>query len=218
MSILKIDATDGSLVWKMAYTGASGAGGEGFSQGSDAIAETVAFTSDGGFVIGGSIKCKDCIDTMTFKSGGMMTDGSPFIAKVSAADAAATSAPSSFEWTFELVPEDLNVTDLYADYYKFMGSARSLRIDSSDNVYAIVGTASSMVKLNGSGVEQWVKYDTTEDKVQMNDLELVSDGIILAGHRYVTLTDEPNNCSINPWKACGTIWGHAYKIGLDGEN
>jgi len=31
MSILKIDATDGSLVWKMAYTGASGAGGEGFS-------------------------------------------------------------------------------------------------------------------------------------------------------------------------------------------
>ena len=72
-----------------------------------------------------------------------------------------------------------------------MGSAKAIRVDSSDNIYAIIGGKSGLVKLNSSGAEQW--HNATTTGVQMNDLEIVSDGIVLAGHRYVTL-DKPNNC------------------------
>jgi hypothetical protein len=42
MSIAKIQTSDGETVWTMSHTAGSGA-------------ETVAFTSDGGFIIGGYI-------------------------------------------------------------------------------------------------------------------------------------------------------------------
>ena len=61
MSISKISASDGSLVWKMTHSG---------DPNTNAVAETVKFTSDGGFVIGGAINSSDDIDDMNFKSGG----------------------------------------------------------------------------------------------------------------------------------------------------
>ena len=147
-----------------------------------------------------------------------MENGNPFIAKISAADAASASAPSSFEWTYELDPYDqlnLILVDLHLVSVKsvYSGSAKAIRVDFEDNIYAIIGTTSGLIKLNSSGAKQW-HYATTKD-VQMNDLEIVSDGIVLAGHRYVTL-EKPNNCLLNNGE-CGTIWGHSIKVDLTGQ-
>ena len=119
--ISKINASDGTLVWKMNKAGSS----------NNAAAETVAFTSDGGFVIGGGLNNPEPVKSMAFKSSGQFAEGNPFIAKVSAADAAGTSAPSSFEWEYELTPP--------SDTSAYQGSAKALRVDSSDNIYAILG-------------------------------------------------------------------------------
>lgn len=91
MNIAKLKESDGSIVWEMEYNPTSGKG---------AGAETVAFTSDGGFVIGGFIDTEDGIADMIFKSSGIVTSGTPFIGKISAADAAGTTAPAAFAWTY----------------------------------------------------------------------------------------------------------------------
>jgi len=192
--ISKINATDGTLVWKMNKAGSS----------NNASAETVAFTSDGGFVIGGSLNNPEPIKTMYFKSAGQVAEGSPFIAKVSAADAAGTSAPSSFEWEYEVTPD--------SDSSPYQGAAKALRVDSSDNIYAILGVKGAVVKLNSAGAEQF-KSQALQDGVQLNDLEVVSDGIVLTGHRYVTYTDN-ENCN----DTCGTILGFLIKVDSTAEN
>lgn len=50
------------------------------------------------------------------------------------------------------------------------GSARALKIDSSDNIYAIYGTKSAIVKLSSSGSETFTNDSTNSETAQMNDL------------------------------------------------
>lgn len=59
---------------------------------------------------------------------------------MSAEDAAGDSAPTSFEWSYTRSATGEND----------MGSAKALRIDSDDNVYAVIGR-SALVKLNAAG-------------------------------------------------------------------
>jgi len=62
-----------------------------------------------------------------------------------------------------------------------LGSAKSIRVDSSDNIYFIGGKA-GVAKLSSSGAETFkvAEVDTT---YQLNDLEVNSDGtIVLTGH------------------------------------
>ena len=61
---------------------------------------------------------------------------------MSAADAGGSSAPTSFEWTYTNSDEE-NV-----------GSAKALRVDSSDNVYAAIGHG-AVVKLDAAGELVW---------------------------------------------------------------
>jgi len=131
MNIAKIAATDGEIIWEMNHEAESGA-------------ETVAFTSDGGFIIGGYLDNETDASEIYFKSSGQVDgeNAKPFIAKVSAADAAGSSAPSSFEWTY---------TCSDAENY---GSAKAIRVDSSDNVFAVIGHG-AVVKLNDAGEEVW---------------------------------------------------------------
>jgi len=131
-------------------------------------AETVAFTSDGGFVVGGFIDTSQAISELNFKSGGQVEAATPFIGKISAADAAGSSAPSSFAWTYT------NTDSAYT------GSAKALRVDSSDNVFAIAGTKSAAIKLSSSGAETWATGQLDANS-QMNDIELTSDGLVLVG-------------------------------------
>jgi len=125
MAILKINASDGALVWKMSYSASSSNG-----------VESVAFTSDGGFVVGGFVGSASPSSEFTFKSGGQVEDGNPWVGKVSAADAAGSTTPASFAWEYT--------------YSGVPGSAKAMRVDSSDNVYAI-GGKNHIFKLNSSG-------------------------------------------------------------------
>jgi hypothetical protein len=62
MYIRKIQASDGSVVWKMSYASTTSSTNSG--------AETVAFTSDGGFVVGGFLNSIYPLNEIYFKSGG----------------------------------------------------------------------------------------------------------------------------------------------------
>lgn len=111
--------------------------------------ETVAFTSDGGFVVGGYTGDSTPIKEMFFKSGGQLEAGAPFVGKVSKADAEGTASPRSFAWTWTTAET------------AYKGSAKALRIDSSDNVFVVAGTTSAVIKLDKDGTEVWKKVIDT---------------------------------------------------------
>ena len=129
MTIWKINAADGSIAWTMNYGTAGTATG----------LESVHLLSDGGFVIGGYTDSPTGFGN--FKSGGQIEGSKPFVAKISQADAAGSTAPSSFAWTYSVADN--------------IGSTKSLRVDSSGKVYALVGTHSRVVKLNADGTLDW---------------------------------------------------------------
>lgn len=189
MNIAKLNASTGALIWEMAYGASSGA-------------ETVSFTSDGGFVVGGYINTLQPLSDINFKSGGQVSEATPFIGKISAADAAGSSTPASFEWTY---------TNTDAAY---MGSAKALRIDASDNVFSIAGTNSAVIKLDNAGAESWAT-GTLDASVQINDIELSSDnGMVVAGHKY---GKSFTGCAWGTWgSGCGTIIGHMMKLDSTG--
>lgn len=72
MNIAKLNSSDGAIVWEMTYGTMSGV-------------ETVAFTSDGGFVVGGYLDTSYLPEG--YKSGGQVENGTPFVGKISASDA-----------------------------------------------------------------------------------------------------------------------------------
>ena len=123
--------------------------------GSDSGLQTVYFSSDGGIVVGGYIN-----------------DNEPYIAKVDATDAAGSVAPTSFVW-------EHTVTDA-----AYEGITKSMRLDSSDNIYAIIGSEPTIIKLAGSdGTVAWTSptIGTTEDII---DIELITStgGLIVVGN------------------------------------
>lgn len=129
MAIWKINASDGALVWTMNYGTAGTVTG----------LESVATLSNGDIVVGGYTD--DEASFSTFKSGGQILEGKPFLALITKSDAGGSSAPSSFSWTYSMTEAD------------YKGSAKSIRVDSSDNIFAVVGVKSAAVKLNSSGAE-----------------------------------------------------------------
>jgi hypothetical protein len=131
MNVAKIQSSDGEIVWEMTNDSGSGS-------------ESVAFTSDGGFIIGGYLDCESEACDIYYINEGVREGAKPFIAKVSAEDAAGDSAPTSFEWTYTKSIEEESV-----------GSAKAIRIDSDDNVYAVIGY-SVLVKLDAAGEEVWI--------------------------------------------------------------
>lgn len=122
-------------------------------------------------MVGGVFNSEAGMEDLLFKSSGIIEDGTPYMAKITAADAAASSAPSGFDWTYSGSVE---------------GSTRSLRVDSSDNIYAISGATCNLVKLASDGSLTWDSGDTLNANGQMNDLEVVSDGVVIVGHIYGT--------------------------------
>lgn len=160
--VSKID-TDGTEVWTMTY-----------EDGNNNVAETVIFAADGGIVIGGASNCDMPIRELIFKSSGVFEDGTPFIAKISAIDAAGSSEPSSFEWLYE--NSEVN------------GSTRSIAECDLGNIFAIGGPKTSIVKLAADGTETWNTASDLGDKDQMNDLVIINTSLYLAGHTYTDTT------------------------------
>lgn len=160
------------MVWKKIFGTRSGSG-----------ATSVYFSSDGGVIVGGYKDATGAIGDMNFKSSGIINTGKPTADKISAANVAATTVPTTLVWSWE-------ETDT-----SYIGITKSMRLDSSDNIYLNVGLKSQVIKLNNAGAKQWgtAEIDAT---VQTNDIELIggsssSDpvtGIILVGHQFATTT------------------------------
>ena len=129
MAIWKINAADGSVVWTMNYGTAGTATG----------LESVSRLSDGSFVIGGYTDAPDGFSS--FKSGGQVEGAKPFLARISQSDAAGSTAPTSFAWTYSLSES--------------IGSTKAIRVDSSDKIFAVVGVTTNVIKLNADGSLVW---------------------------------------------------------------
>jgi hypothetical protein len=65
-----------------------------------------------------------------------------------------------------------------------MGSTKSIKVDSSDNIYGLVGEGTIVVKLDSSGTETWNTGSTYSGYGQMNDLVIAADGtgLVMTGH------------------------------------
>lgn len=85
-----------------------------------------------------------------------------------------------------------------------------MRVDSSDNVFAIAGTKTAAVKLSSTGSETW-KTGQLDSGAQMNDIELASDGVVVVGHKYSTT--KSTGCGGD---TCGVIKGHMKKLSATG--
>lgn len=98
MTIIKLDAATGKIIWTMNYGG---------QKNSSAALETATFDSAGNFIVGGLV---DTTSKMTSKdiwskSCGTTKGGSQFIGKISASDLAGDKAPE-FEWTWQTDQKD----------------------------------------------------------------------------------------------------------------
>ena len=131
MAIWKVNAADGAVVWKMNHGTAGTVTG----------LESVAVLSDGSFVVGGYTDSEDAF--ANFKSSGIVTEGKPFLAKLDKNLADGSSAPTTFVWTYSMTDAVYN------------GSTKAIRVGSGDKIFAVVGTASAVVKLNADGSEAW---------------------------------------------------------------
>ena len=89
----KLKASDGSVIWEMRYSPTV--------SGKNNVAETVVFNSAGDIIIGGSKNTETPINEMNFKSSGLVEGGTPFIAKISAANVNGSSAPLGFTWIYD---------------------------------------------------------------------------------------------------------------------
>ena len=125
--------------------------------------------------------------------------GKPFIAKIKKDDVEGNTAPSAVDWSYSLDTDD------------YTGSTKSLRVDGSDKIYAIVGAKSAVVKLNADGTEVW-KTGLINANVQLNDLTVNSDGTVATtGHEY---GKQETDC----WfEGCGTIKGKVIKLDASGN-
>ena len=85
--VVKIDAQSGSTVWQFEL------GNDNTWAGAKSGYETIAFTEDGGFVVGGFGKFEE-EGFPAFKSGGQVEVATPIIQKFSPQTAGATSNPS----------------------------------------------------------------------------------------------------------------------------
>jgi len=132
MIITKLDAKTGNIVWTKNVASPN-------SQ-TSASAETVAFTSDGGFVVGGGVNSYIPANEMHFKSGGQVEESTAWLGKVSAQDAAGSSEPADFEW--EWTTNDGK-----------QGNVKGIRVDHNGDIVAIAGTGalSTLYKVNEGG-------------------------------------------------------------------
>jgi hypothetical protein len=106
------------MVWKKIFGTRSGSG-----------ATSVYFSSDGGIIVGGFKDSTVEIGGMKFTEG-IISTGKPTADKISAANVAATTVPTTLVWSWE-------ETDT-----SYIGITKSMRLDSSDNIYLNVGLKS----------------------------------------------------------------------------
>ena len=187
--ILKVSTVDGSTIWEttMPETEANMGIKSGY--------ESVKFTSDGGFIVGGFANF-DEDEFPNFKSGGQVDRGNPIFQKFSKATADATTMPSppTPVWTWSCGGSANNPPTTLATASQCpttgiepqKGSANTMRIFTSGGVEQVVSTfrPSSIIIINAatgaemayqSFIEMWPSR-TLIDKFQDIEVEFDSTG------------------------------------------
>lgn len=111
-----------------------------FASGHSDSLETVAFAPDGSVVVGGFVGAAHPAKGATFKSGGQVEEGYPFVAKLSAAKLASSEPPDEYDWFYY-------ETDRSAYY----GSVKAVRVDNNGDIYAIAGGKTGAIKFDKDG-------------------------------------------------------------------
>ena len=122
--VVKLNAQTGALIWSfMMPTGA----GFGLRSGY----ETIAFSEDGGFIVGGYGTSPDTTFP-SFKSGGTVDEGQPILQKFSAATASASTMPSAPTPVWSYICQAAGVSCVT------QGSSKALRIYHDGGVEKVV--------------------------------------------------------------------------------
>ena len=140
--VVKIDAQSGSTVWQFEL------GNDATWAGAKSGYETIAFTEDGGFVVGGFGKFQE-EGFPAFKSGGQVEQATPIIQKFSAETASATSVSSPAPVWSWVCGEGNNCSTT--------GSTKALRVykdNGVEKIAAVPGTRSAIVVVDGSNGNQ----------------------------------------------------------------
>ena len=204
--VVKLDVETGNLIWEFDFTSGSGVR-SGF--------ETIHFTSDGGFIVGG-FSHREWEEHPYFKSGGQVDNGRPVLHKFSAeiANSASVSDPMP-EWTYRCGAAgttcDLND-----------GSMKNGRVYFDDGVEKIVALPTSRtifvvvdVQTGGELVYSGDAIDTGFiDDGNASDVEVDFDdsgavvGFVTTGYR-ITLVSNDNGvpCIHAEEGECGVFHG-----------
>ena len=204
--VVKVDVETGSKVWEFDLSNEFGGTRSGY--------ETVAFTADGGFIVGGFGKYEG--DTFPpSKSGGQVEAGVPIIEKFSVDIANANSLTNNVlpEWSWAC--EGTCSTS---------GSTKSVRVYNEagiEKVVGVPGVRTSIVVLNagsGSMLQQKVLDDAEFDGIgTSNDIEVAFDGNTVTGFVTTGLDFSQINCP-DGGAECTRVGGHITKISADLES
>lgn len=206
--IVKLDAATGSKIWEIVMPTNDGMGGKsGY--------ETVEFTADGGFVVGGWAN-SDSGEFPSFKSGGQVDTGKPMFQKFSSSVAAQTTAfsnPPTPDWSFKCGSG--NCDNL------IKGSVKGMRVfmdGGVEKVVGAVGDSAALLVVNIADGSQALYKEFVADNYSFMDVEPVFEngqvtGYGVTGLESSTAAKGTQSCIAND--GCGIIKGHLSMVKAD---
>ena len=218
--LVKLRASDGAVIWEIIMP-VDDSDGMGARNGW----ETVEFTSDGGFVVGGWAN-KQSGNVPSYKSGGQVDEATPIFQKFSSTVAQSDMAieigsPPTPEWSFKCGD---GTTGNCAGTKAMVGSAKGIRVymdNGVEKVVGAIGTSAALLILNASdGTEAAFRdFDTVDPSgYSFMDVEPTFKDGALSGFGVTGLdSDTATNGTMSCVAAegCGIIRGHLSLISAD---
>ena len=204
---MKIDVTSGAMIWEFSL------GNTATAFGAKSGYETIAFTSDGGFVVGGFGGYTNG-DFPTFKSGGQLDNGTPIMEKFDSTVASAASMPTAPTAVWTWVCGTGNSCAV-------LGSMKSIRVYTDNGVEKVVGvpgkrTAIAIAKESDGASLQFADIDNAAANGvgTANDIEVVKEGDRVLGFVTTGLDFSAIDCP-DGGENCSRIGGAISKFTAD---
>ena len=218
--LVKLRASDGAVIWEMMMP-VDNSDGMGARNGW----ETVEFTSDGGFVVGGWAN-KQSGNVPSYKSGGQVDEATPIFQKFSSTVAQSEAAidpssPPTPEWSF--ICGDGNSGNC-AGIKPMVGSVKGIRVymdNGVEKVVGAVGTSAALLILNVADGSQaaFKDFDSMDAAgYSFMDVEPTFKDGALSGFGVTGLdsdTAAQNTMSCVAAEGCGIIRGHLSLVSAD---
>jgi len=212
--IVKLDAATGQEMWSIEMPTTNK---DGLSKNKQAGYESVAFTSDGGFIAGGFANYQG--EFPPFKSGGQVEGGTPLFQKFKANVAKRTTpfaSPPTPEWTFNCDKDNCSS--------KSHGSMKTMRVYMDNGVEKVVsapGTANDVIIVNVSDGsksayhsfgDSWQHANFQDIEPVIQNGQVTGFGVTGLDSTYV-VPQGTGGCTKS--SGCGTIFGHTSMLSAD---